>query len=550
MQFWKFSTLAIAALLASVSIASAAGADEPAIASPDSAVLQLTAKNFKETLDENPLVLVEFFAPWCGHCKTLGPQFAQAADDLSESLPSVKLGQVNCVEEEDLCRKHEIRGYPTLKLARGAYQQPDEYDGPRDAAGIVDYMVKMYQPPVSVVSDVDAFIQQVNSEIKPFVVQVLPPAAQVASSSLNETFGEIAQQQRRHRTHYSLEDKASIAAFDKLVDADLSGDKAKYLLVHPGQLDDVRVYDADEKTFSAEDFDEWITNALVPDFGDINRETYMVYMSSTLPLGYYFYNTAEEREAVADFFAAKGKEYRGKISFVGLDATQFGRHAEILNMDPEIVPLFAIQDNSNGRKYGVNQTEHPSPSIETIDEFVKTFLAGEAEAIVKSEPLPTSEDEDFDENVTKLVAHNYDDILADDNKNIIVEYFAPWCGHCKKLAPIWSELGAHYKESDDSVVVAKLDHTLNDVDIAHNIEGYPTIIFYPANGAKDPKTGLRLGVVYESGRDLESFKEFIDEAKVSSAEDAEEEHSDEATDDEEGDVEYVVDNDVEDHDEL
>ncbi|KAM9895523.1 hypothetical protein OXX79_008032, partial [Metschnikowia pulcherrima] len=103
MQFWKFSTSAIAALLASVSLVTAA--DEPAIASADSAVLQLTAANFKETLEQNPLVLVEFFAPWCGHCKTLGPQFAQAADDLSVSLPKVKLGQVNCVEEEELCKK-------------------------------------------------------------------------------------------------------------------------------------------------------------------------------------------------------------------------------------------------------------------------------------------------------------------------------------------------------------------------------------------------------------------------------------------------------------
>ncbi|KAM9906639.1 hypothetical protein OXX69_006718 [Metschnikowia pulcherrima] len=542
MQFWKFSTSAIAALLASVSLVTAA--DEPAIASADSAVLQLTAANFKETLEQNPLVLVEFFAPWCGHCKTLGPQFAQAADDLSVSLPKVKLGQVNCVEEEELCKKHEIRGYPTLKLARGPYQQPDEYDGPRDADGIVDYMQKMSQPPVNIVADVTSFIEKAKAEIKPFVVQVLPKAAHAASAALNETFGEIAHLQRRHRTHYSLEDDKAIKAFAKLTKADLSGDKAKYLLVHPGKLDDVRVFDSENLT--QESFAEWVSNASVPDFGDINRDTYMVYMGSTLPLGYYFYNTAEERAAVEEFFAKKGKELRGKISFVGLDATQFGRHAEILNMDPEIVPLFAIQDNSNGRKYGVNQTEHPSPSTETIEAFIDQFLAGEAEAIVKSEPLPTPEDEDYDENVTKLVAHNYDGVLADESKNIIVEYFAPWCGHCKKLAPVWTELGAHYKDADESVVVAKVDHTLNDVDVPHNIEGYPTIILYPAHGAKDPKTGLRLGVVYDKGRDLESFKEFIESTKVSGTEevaDAVEEDAPEA-------VEDVSEEEVEEHDEL
>ncbi|OBA22415.1 disulfide isomerase [Metschnikowia bicuspidata var. bicuspidata NRRL YB-4993] len=543
MQFWKFSTLAIAALLASVSLVSAAGGlDEAAIASPDSAVLKLTAQNFKQTLEENPMVLMEFFAPWCGHCKTLGPQFAKAADELSESLPKVKLGQVNCVEEEELCRQHEIKGYPTMKLARGPYQQPDDYEGPRDSAGIVDYMIKMSQSPVNIVSDFTSFVERAEAEIKPFVVQVLPKAAHAAAAAFNETFGEIALLQRRHRSHFSLEDDTSIAELAKLTGLEFAADKAHYLLVHPGQFDDARVFSGDN--FTHEEFTEWATHAQVPDFGDINRDTYMVYMGSTMPLGYYFYETPEQRAAVEAFFAEKGKELRGKIHFVGLDATQFGRHAEILNMDPLVVPLFAIQDNSNGRKYGINQVEHPSPSTKTIEEFIDSFLAGEAEPIIKSEPLPTSEDEDYDENVEKLVAHNYDDVLADESKNIIVEYFAPWCGHCKKLAPTWSELGAYYKENDDSVVVAKIDHTLNDVAVPHNIEGYPTVILYPANGEKDPKTGLRLGVVYNNARELESFKEFIETTKVSSAgntEDAAEEDASVVSEDEE---------EIEEHDEL
>ncbi|GEQ69555.1 hypothetical protein JCM33374_g3227 [Metschnikowia sp. JCM 33374] len=495
MQFWKFSTSAIAALLASVALVSAAGGDEPAIASPDSAVLQLTAENFKQSLEENPLMLVEFFAPWCGHCKTLGPEFSKAADELKVSHPDLALAQVNCVDHEDVCRSHEIRGYPTLKLTRGLSQPPQDYEGPRDAAGIVDYMVKMSQPAVTTVTDVPAFIKKTKEEIKPYVVQILPKAAHAKSADFNQTFTSIANAGRSERTHYSLEDDKSIAKFGKLINADISGDKPQYLLIHPGQLDDVRVFDGE--TFTIEDFSEWAANAQVPDFGDINRETYLVYMGSTLPLGYYFYNTAEERADVADFFASKGKELRGKMNFVALDATQFGRHAEILSMDPEIVPLFAIQDNTTGRKYGIDQSEHPSPSTETIEEFVEKFLAGEAEAIVKSEPLPTPEDEDYDENVTKLVAHNYNDVLADDSKTSL------------------SSTLLHGVAT--SVVVAKLDHTLNDVDMLDNIEGYPTIIFYPANGTRDPKTGLRVGIVYEDARDFGSFKEFIDEKKVSDA---------------------------------
>lgn len=505
MQFWKFSSQALATILASLAVVSASGPSAGnAIADPDSAVVKLTAKTFKDFLDENPLVLTEFFAPWCGYCKTLGPEISKAADILAESHPSIKIAQVDCTEEADLCQKHEIKGYPTMKIMKGAYQEPVDYDGPREASGIVDHMVKMSLPPVLIVKDVDQFVEDIKSETAPYLVQILPSASHKGSKDANATYGDVAFTERTQMSFYSIEDDKSIAKFNKLVNADLSGKKPKYLLIQPNELDDVRVFPGDEVT--KESLVEWTTNAKVPNFGDINRDTYMVYMGSTLPLGYYFYNDAEQRSEKAEFFEKLGKELRGKINFVGLDASQFGRHAEILNMDPQVVPLFAIQDNSNGRKYGLNQTEHPDPSTDAIKKFVDQFLAGDAKPIVKSEALPT-EEEIESRAVKKLVAHNYADALADLSKDVFVKYYAPWCGHCKKLAPIWEELAEIFKPSD--VVIADVDHTLNDVDTPIVIEGYPTLIFYPANGEIDPKSGMRTGFVYDKQRDLENLLEYV-----------------------------------------
>lgn len=509
MQFWKFSTQALAAILASVSVVSASGpADGTAAADPDSAVVRLTTKEFKSFLDENPLVLTEFFAPWCGYCKQLGPEFSKAADLLNETHPKIKLAQIDCTEEEELCKKHGIKGYPTLKVMRGAYQQPADYDGPRDAEGIVEYMIRQSRPPVQTFTSYEDFVASSEVEGKPYFLQVFPEAAHAKFGDRNETFGDIASLEREKMTFYSLEDDKLIAQLKNYVSFSIADDEPTYLVVHPSGLGDARVYSGE---FSKDDLEEWSKNAKVPYFGDINRDTYMVYMGSSLPLGYYFYNTGEQRAAVEKFFNEQGKKHVGKLNFVALDASQFGRHAEILNMDPEIVPLFAIQDNGNGRKYGLNQTEHPEgPSVEAIETFIDSFLAGEVKPIIKSEPLPT-EEEKAEQEVVKLVAHNYMEVLNDTSKDVFIKYFAPWCGHCKKLAPIWEELAGLYgsKRDDSQVVIAHVDHTLNDVDTPIMIEGYPTIILYPAHGEVDPKTGLRKHIVYDQARDLESLIDFV-----------------------------------------
>jgi len=103
--------------------------------------------------------------------------------------------------------------------------------------------------------------------------------------------------------------------------------------------------------------------------------------------------------------------------------------------------------------------------------------------------------------VVVLDSSNFDKIVKDSNKDVLVEFYAPWCGHCKRLAPDY-EIVASAFAGDDHVVVAKIDCDAHKETCgAYDVSGYPTLKWFP----KDKKEGEK----YEGPRDVDAFVSFI-----------------------------------------
>jgi len=97
----------------------------------------ITDRNFEEIVGKNKSVLVKHYAPWCGHCKVLEPEFASVGDAF-ESSDEVIIAKIDCDEEKERCIKNGIKSYPTLQwYARGSLSA-ETFSAPRNAEAIVE----------------------------------------------------------------------------------------------------------------------------------------------------------------------------------------------------------------------------------------------------------------------------------------------------------------------------------------------------------------------------------------------------------------------------
>lgn len=211
-------------------------------------------------------------------------------------------------------------------------------------------------------------------------------------------------------------------------------------------------------SLTAESLGAWIKPHAMPLLAEISPENFAAYSEAGLPLAYVFVDP--EHKAANDKLIKTlepiASEYKGKLSFVWIDAVKFVDHAKSLNLDINAWPGFVIQDLAAQTKYPLK-----SGSVQwdaaAVKAFVNSYEAGEIKPDVKSAPIPKQE-----EAVWTLVSDEYEKVVWEDGfeKDVFVEFYAPWCGHCKRLAPIWDTLAQKYADVP-SVLIAKFDATVS-----------------------------------------------------------------------------------------
>lgn len=106
--------------------------------------------------------------------------------------------------------------------------------------------------------------------------------------------------------------------------------------------------------------------------------------------------------------------------------------------------------------------------------------------------------------VVVLTPANFDAVVLDKTKNVLVEFYAPWCGHCKSLAPVYDQLAFAYK-ADKDVVIAKLDaDAQKELGEKYQVSGFPTLKWFGESNKESPET-------YEGARDIDGLLTYVNE---------------------------------------
>lgn len=444
-------------------------------------VLDFTDANFKSKVQEHDVILIEFFAPWCGHCKRLAPEYEKAAGKLLKNDPPVALAKVDCTAETETCKEFGVSGYPTLKIFKGG-EFNKEYEGPREADGIVKVMQKEAGPSskeLTTKKEFDDFIAREGGCVVGFFSD--------ADSAEAKTFQKLADSNDDLRfAHTSASDlgyKDEVVLFRPKVMENkfeetavkFTGDASKLAALKGFVSDESFGLCAHRTTSNADKFKKPTFVA----FYDVD------YTKNPKGTNYWRNRVMKvakklQGEGLTAYFAVSNRmEHGQELEECGATGDDFSK------------PVVCAYDEKS-RKFNMVDAF----AMDTFEKFVRDVLDGAVEPHIKSEPLP-----DNDGPLKTAVGKNFEEVVNDPERDVLIEFYAPWCGHCKSLAPKYEEL-AEKLQDESGITIAKMDATANDVPSPYDVRGFPTIYFAPKGSKSSPKK-------YEGGREVDDFVKYL-----------------------------------------
>jgi len=217
-------------------------------------------------------------------------------------------------------------------------------------------------------------------------------------------------------------------------------------------------------------------------------------------------------------FTEAAKGFKGKVLFVFIDCDKSdnGRILEFFGLKEEECPAARMIE------MGKSMSKFKSPEDDLTQAGFEAFVNGVLDGTIQRHLMSEDEPADNTAPVTIITGKNFERIAYNKDHAVFVEFYAPWCGHCKQLTPIWDKLGEKFADRDD-IVIAKSDATANEfADV--EVQGFPTLKYFPKG------EGNKM-VDYNGGRDFDSLAAFVENDGKEAAPEPEEDEEDE--DDEE-----------------
>ncbi|KAA0036960.1 hypothetical protein IC582_028079 [Cucumis melo] len=441
-------------------------------------VVVLKEGNFSDFIKNNRFVMVEFYAPWCGHCQALAPEYAAAATELKAE--NVALAKVDATEENELAQQYDVQGFPTVYFFSDGVHKA--YPGQRTKDAIVSWIKKKTGPGIYNITSVEDAERILTSESK------------VAVGYLNSLVGsesdELAAASR-------LEDDVN---FYQTVDPEVAklfhieaSAKRPALVLLKKEAEKLSRFDGE---FSKSAIVEFVFANKLPLVTTFTKESAPLIFESSIKKQLILFAISNDTERLIPIFEEAAKSFKGKLIFVyvEIDNEEVGKPvSEYFGINGNGPEVLGYTGNEDSKKFVLDK----EVTLENIKAFAENFLEDKLKPFYKSDPIPETNDGD----VKIVVGDNFDEIVLDESKDVLLEIYAPWCGHCQALEPTYNKLAKHLR-GIDSLVIAKMDGTTNEHPRAKS-DGFPTILFFPAgNKSFDP-------ITVDTDRTVVAFYKFL-----------------------------------------
>lgn len=442
-------------------------------------VVELTSSNFDTKIKEKEYTLVEFYAPWCGHCKQFEPEYTKLGEKMKDS-EKIMIAKVNGDSEQSLMEKYEIQGFPTVKLFKNG-EVYRSYEGQRTADAVEKWLEKKTGP----VSQELKTEQEIEDFKKDRTVVV-----GFFKSRDSENYKQfISQADSQELEEFQF---GEVVGSDEL--------NKKYNIQNDEEFVIFRSFQPDEPAHSSDfsNMAKFVKDNAYPLVEEINAKTFQRLLEKDLPIGALFIHFNENKQSYIDMLYEVALQFKDKITIGYSDGDTYGEQLNIMGGDKNNLPGFGIMDFNKQQNYPLR--DQPEITKEKLTQFIQDYLDGKIEPHYRSEEPPQTNDEA----VKVVVGKTFEDWVTKNEDDVLLEFYAPWCGHCKQLEPKYKQL-AEDLQNVQGLTIAKIDATENDTPIS--IEGFPTIYFFPKGQKEKP-------IQYEGDRSVEDMKRFIKENAV------------------------------------
>lgn len=432
----------------------------------------LTDSSYEKAIKQFNYLMIFFHAPWCPHCKNMDPHYQKAAAVLKEE--NIYFAKIDGSTEKKATQQYKVHGYPSLLFFMDG--EPIEFEGGRTSKELINWVRKKVGKAIQIFN--------IKSEIENFKKE-----------------NEIC-------LIYFGDDEKDIRIFEKasqiIEDFPFAVVKSETLIkkyTHKGTIVLFKHYDEKKnelKNISIENINEFVKKYALPKVMVFNdKSVQFIFQKKNPALILYADNKSMNWNKYGNIMHEVSEKINRKLVVILTDIKEgiAVRLADYVGIKEKDLPLVSILDTRKEfKKYNMDG----AINVENILKFIDKWEKNELKRQLKSENVPKLNKG----NIFIIVGKNFEKEVINNDKDVMLLFYAPWCSHCKEISPKYEEVAIKLKDKNPKLLIAKIDGSENEIENI-SISGFPTIMFFPGN--KKSKSPIE----YKGRRTTEDIIEFI-----------------------------------------